>query len=766
MRMSIAQLHGRILPLMMLLIMTGASAPAQDANLRVIHGVYDAPPVDILVNDAAAIRDLAYGGSSGFATLPSGQANIKVVPTGETTPVVLQADLPLIGGSELTLFALPPLADNGQIDVVPVFDDRIPDPDNARLRFVHLGFGAPAVDIKVDDPAAAPLIANIGFSQASNYQLVPEGTFSFVVTVAGDDNAVFSFAPIDLAKATVYTVVAHGTLADDDEYPFGVRVFIDNGDGDQFVDLESVSSEAHIRVIHGSYDAPPVDVLVDDNVALENLAYGASSGYATLPASEYNVKVVPTGETTPVVFEADLPLAADTDYTVFAVPPLMDDGKIGAVPVVDLRDADPDNVRIRFVHLAPDAPNVDIKVADPASAAVFADVAFQSVTEYQTIPAGSYAFVVTAAGGDEAVIAFDPVEVANASVYTVLAHGTLAADDEYPFAVRVFVDNGDGDQFVDLTAAATESRLRVIHTGYDAPPVDVLLDDDAAVTDLAYGASSGYATLPAAEYNVKLVPTGETAPIVFEDRLALAPDTDYSVFAVAPLADDDRIDLVAVADAREADPDNVRIRFAHLAPDAPNVDIKVADPASAAVFADVAFQSVTEYQTIPAGSYAFVVTAAGGDQAVISFAPVEVANESVYTVVAHGTLAADDEYPFAVRVFVDNGEGTGFADLEPALTSSVAPSLAVSGNLRIQTQPSPAAEHTILRYQVGNDGAGRLGLEMYDNNMRLVSMLDLGLHQPGSFERSLDLSRLADGRYWLLLRSEKEAVVLPLTILR
>ena len=39
-----------------------------------------------------------------------------------------------------------------------------------------------------------------------------------------------------------------------------------------------------IRVIHTSYDAPAVDIRVDGTVAVSNLAYGESSGYAEVPA--------------------------------------------------------------------------------------------------------------------------------------------------------------------------------------------------------------------------------------------------------------------------------------------------------------------------------------------------------------------------------------------------------------------------------------------------------------------------------------------------
>ena len=60
---------------------------------------------------------------------------------------------------------------------------------------------------------------------------------------------------------------------------------------------------AKVRVIHTSYDAPAVDIWVDGSVAIANLAYGETSGYAEVPAGTRNIQVSPTGATSPIVIE-------------------------------------------------------------------------------------------------------------------------------------------------------------------------------------------------------------------------------------------------------------------------------------------------------------------------------------------------------------------------------------------------------------------------------------------------------------------------------
>lgn len=53
------------------------------------------------------------------------------------------------------------------------------------------------------------------------------------------------------------------------------------------------------------------------------------------------------------------------------------------------------------------------------------------------------------------------------------------------------------------------SFLRVMHFAPDAPPVDVFLNEDRAITNLAYGSATTYVSLPSGTYEAVIVPTGD-----------------------------------------------------------------------------------------------------------------------------------------------------------------------------------------------------------------------------------------------------------------
>ena len=166
-------------------------------------------------------------------------------------------------------------------------------------------------------------------------------------------------------------------------------------DNNNIVSPDNQSNLASVRVIHTSYDAPDVDVIVDDNVAITSLGYGISSGYAELNPGTRNIKVTPAGSTSPVVIEANLDLNADLDYTVYAV------NNLGSIePVVSIDDRKPVGNRalIRFLHASPDAPAVDIKLDSGTGSTIFSAASFKDITNYLGVAPGTYTFVVTPSG--------------------------------------------------------------------------------------------------------------------------------------------------------------------------------------------------------------------------------------------------------------------------------------------------------------------------------------------------------------------------------
>jgi hypothetical protein len=406
------------------------------------------------------------------------------------------------------------------------------------------------------------------------------------------------------------------------------------------------TGDALVRVIHASYDATAVDVAVDGAVAITSLPYGNSSGYAQLDAGDVNVKVTPTGETTPVVIDANLTLEDGADYTVFAVDQL---SNIGAVVLADNRSANDSKAKIRFIHLAPDAPAVDINLNSGDGPGVFENVAFKGSKDYVEVDAGSYVFVVSPAGTDGEVVKYDPITVANGTLYTVAAIGTLDADDSYDFTARVFIDNGDGDMSVDLTEDLGTANVLVAHASPDAPAVDLLVDDMVAGSGLTFPNNTGYLAVTAGTRNLKVNAAGTSTSVINAD-LSFTKDMNYTIFAVDTL---DNIGALVLEDDLSAPASGqAHVRFVHLSPNAPAVDITTS--AGGMVFPDNSFKEFTAFTPLAAGSYDLEVRVAGTTTVALALPGIALEDGKIYTIFARGLLGGTGAQALGAQIIVNN----------------------------------------------------------------------------------------------------------------
>ncbi len=412
---------------------------------------------------------------------------------------------------------------------------------------------------------------------------------------------------------------------------FLFALFVIWGCDDDSNDSNPMTSDAttQVRVIHASFDAPAVDVSIDGSVAISDLAFIQSSGYAEITAGTRNVKVTPAGMNTPVVIDADLTLDENKSYTVYAVDRL---AMLDAVVTDDDRTTSSSKAKVRFAHFSPDAPAVDIRLTNGEGPAVFANSSFKDVSDYVEVDAGTYTFVVTPAGMTAEVVVFAPIAVENGTNYTVIANGTLNAADAYDFGARVFVDNNEGSAYVDMAFGA---RAKVVHASPDAPGVDLLVDDVVAGTNLEFPNDTGYLGLPSGMRNIKVNVTG-TSTTAIEADLDFATNAYYSIFAVDEVANIGAV--VFEDDLTNPDAGNAHVRFIHLSPDAPAVDITTTD--GSVVFGNVAFKENSGFEPLPAATYDLQVRLQGTDTVVLELPGISLSDGNIYTVFAKGFATA------------------------------------------------------------------------------------------------------------------------------
>ena len=196
-----------------------------------------------------------------------------------------------------------------------------------------------------------------------------------------------------------------------------------------------VVQNANVKVVHASPDAPGVDLLVDNNVAGTNLTYPNNTGYLAVEAGTRNIKVNVTGTSTTVI-QADLPIVGEKNYSVFAV-----DAVANLSPIViedDLTSPAAGNSHVRFIHLSPDAPAVDITLTD--GTVVFGDYDFKEYSEFTPLPAASYDLQVRLAGTNTIVLELPGISVMEGNIYTVFAKGFVAGTGNKALGAEIIVN--------------------------------------------------------------------------------------------------------------------------------------------------------------------------------------------------------------------------------------------------------------------------------------------------------------------------------------
>ena len=202
-------------------------------------------------------------------------------------------------------------------------------------------------------------------------------------------------------------------------------------------DEEVTKSYAKVLVTHASPNAPGVDLLVDNskqNTAA--LSFPSNTGYLQVEAGTRNIKVNVSGTSTTVI-NADLPLSKDQNYSVFAIDSV---SKISALVLTDdLTAPASGKAHVRFVHLSPNAPAVDVAVT--GGAVVFGNKAFKDYTAFTPLDAGTYNLEVRVAGTSTVALPLPGITLQAGKIYTVFAKGFLGGTGSEALGAEIIANN-------------------------------------------------------------------------------------------------------------------------------------------------------------------------------------------------------------------------------------------------------------------------------------------------------------------------------------
>jgi hypothetical protein len=411
-------------------------------------------------------------------------------------------------------------------------DDDAP-PVSAQLRAVHASADTPAVDIFINGTRA---LANVGFGQASGFNALGAGSNRVQVALAGQPASAAAIdANLTLSGGRDYTAIAvgSGTTGATRLQP----VLVDD-DG-----AAPAAGQVKLRVVHGAPSVPAVDIFVTapdaalpaaptiDNLAFAQQAPGAGAPALGVPAGSYRIRARVDGQTAIAYDSGPIALAAGADLVVVAVPdagPSFSPIQLLVAPkggnASFARDA---RAALRVAHFSPNVPTVDVFLKSPGTAnalsnRVLTNVAFPQNSGFLVTTAGTYDASVALAGSLAGVLDLNGATLTRATSTSVFAIGLLNGAGPQALRLAAYAD--------DRTPVAGQAKVRVIHLSPDAPAVDVVVLNGAAIAarpvqNLPFPAATQTAlTLAPGTYRLGITATGQDTVVASEDFTLAAGD--------------------------------------------------------------------------------------------------------------------------------------------------------------------------------------------------------------------------------------------------
>ncbi len=186
----------------------------EKSKVRFIHNVAGAPNVDIYINGKSIALQLAYKESTSYLEVNSGKVIITVYVAGTQNNPILRKRGLLRDENIYTMIVAGSISDlSRSLSLLAYKDDlKCPNGGFANLRFIHAAYGAPAVDVYVNDNL---VFANVRYKET--------GTPTYAPTEIGRITSKGFPAPtVITVKAAGSTTVVLGPV---DTYPFNGGIY-------------------------------------------------------------------------------------------------------------------------------------------------------------------------------------------------------------------------------------------------------------------------------------------------------------------------------------------------------------------------------------------------------------------------------------------------------------------------------------------------------------------------------------------------------------
>ncbi|PJF40490.1 MAG: hypothetical protein CUN54_05090 [Phototrophicales bacterium] len=255
------------------------------------------------------------------------------------------------------------------------------------------------------------------------------------------------------------------------------------------VALAQSDGNAFVRFVHVIPGASAVDVFIDGQLTLSNLAVGEASGYITIPSGPHELTVTRTGLSTALWQQGiNPPEGAEITLVAASTEPLnflifndnLDPIQLG-------------NARLTAINAIAGGPALDILL--PNGNVAFGNLQFNQPFGTFDLPAFVLDMSINQAGSQDTLTTTGPLRLNSSISYMLVVYG--AAENPQSLLLSAPTRTNSADTLV-----------QILHAADGVEAVDVFLDEMLIAPALGFGDETGYFRLPNGDYNVTLNAAG------------------------------------------------------------------------------------------------------------------------------------------------------------------------------------------------------------------------------------------------------------------
>ena len=180
-----------------------------------------------------------------------------------------------------------------------------------------------------------------------------------------------------------------------------------------------------VRFVHASTDASNVDIYIDGIRILQNFSYKEGSKYLSIPAGRHQVDIYPAGNMVSTVLSRKIDIKPGKHYSLIPV------GSVMSLKWLALED-DPrvpsGGTKVRFIHLTPDAPAVDIALKNRE--VLFPNLSYRKFTNYLELSPMIVDFEARVTGSSNVALQIPQVHLKPNLVTSIIIIGLAAGEPE------------------------------------------------------------------------------------------------------------------------------------------------------------------------------------------------------------------------------------------------------------------------------------------------------------------------------------------------